>query len=102
MAPRLTAPAALPDDPVQFPVATWRLTASLTTIPHMCCTDLHTGKTPTHIRQKVRKRVGLIRFSVFVFQDRVSLCSSDCPGTHSVDQAGFKLTETYLPLPSEC
>jgi hypothetical protein len=26
-----------------------------------------------------------------VFPDRVSLCSPDCPGTHSVDQAGLKL-----------
>jgi hypothetical protein len=26
-----------------------------------------------------------------VFQDRVSLCSPGCPGTHSVDQAGFEL-----------
>jgi hypothetical protein len=25
------------------------------------------------------------------FQDRVSLCSPGCPGTHSVDQAGLKL-----------
>jgi hypothetical protein len=25
------------------------------------------------------------------FQDRVSLCSPGCPGTHSVDQAGPKL-----------
>jgi hypothetical protein len=25
------------------------------------------------------------------FRDRVSLCSSGCPGTHSVDQAGLKL-----------
>jgi hypothetical protein len=25
------------------------------------------------------------------FPDRVSLCSPGCPGTHSVDQAGFKL-----------
>jgi hypothetical protein len=24
-----------------------------------------------------------------VFQDRVSLCSPDCPGTHFVDQAGL-------------
>jgi hypothetical protein len=29
--------------------------------------------------------------SVLVFQDKVSLCSLDCPGTHSVDQAGLKL-----------
>jgi hypothetical protein len=41
---------------------------------------------------------GLPRFTgssvfvfVFVFQDRVSLCSPGCPGTHSVDQAGLKL-----------
>jgi hypothetical protein len=27
----------------------------------------------------------------FVFRDRVSLCSPGCPGTHSVDQACFKL-----------
>jgi hypothetical protein len=27
----------------------------------------------------------------FFFQDRVSLYSPGCPGTHSVDQAGLKL-----------
>ena len=26
-----------------------------------------------------------------VFQDRVSLCSPGCPGTHSVDKAGLEL-----------
>jgi hypothetical protein len=26
-----------------------------------------------------------------VFQDRVSLCSPGCPGTHSVPQAGLEL-----------
>jgi hypothetical protein len=26
-----------------------------------------------------------------VFRDRVSLCSPDCPGTYSVDQAGLEL-----------
>jgi hypothetical protein len=26
-----------------------------------------------------------------VFQDRVSLCSPGCPGTHSVDQPGLEL-----------
>jgi hypothetical protein len=32
------------------------------------------------------------------------LCSPDCPGTHSVEltQAGLKLTEIHLLLPSEC
>ena len=33
---------------------------------------------------------GLVWFGL-VFQDRVSLCSSGCPGTHSVDQAGLEL-----------
>jgi hypothetical protein len=28
---------------------------------------------------------------VLVFRDRVSLYSSGCPGTHSVDQAGLEL-----------
>jgi hypothetical protein len=39
---------------------------------------------------------------VFVFQNRVSLCSPGCPKTHSVDQAGLKITEIHLPLPPEC
>jgi hypothetical protein len=30
-------------------------------------------------------------FFFFVFRDRVSLCSPDCPGTHFVDQAGLEL-----------
>ena len=30
-------------------------------------------------------------FFVFVFRDRVSLCSPGCCGTHSVDQAGLVL-----------
>jgi hypothetical protein len=33
---------------------------------------------------------GLVWFGL-VFQDRVSLCSPGCPGTHFVDQAGLKL-----------
>ena len=37
-----------------------------------------------------------------VVQDRVSLCSSVCPGTPSVDQADLELTEILLPLPLEC
>jgi hypothetical protein len=30
-------------------------------------------------------------FLFLVFQDRVSLCSPGCPGTHFVDQAGLEL-----------
>jgi hypothetical protein len=32
-----------------------------------------------------------IFFCFFVFQDRVSLCSPGCPGTHFIDQAGLEL-----------
>ena len=32
----------------------------------------------------------LDRYLVFLFLDRVALCSFGCPGTHSVDQAGLK------------
>jgi hypothetical protein len=34
---------------------------------------------------------------VFVFGDKVCLCSPGCPGPHSVDQAGLELTELCLP-----
>jgi hypothetical protein len=33
----------------------------------------------------------------FLFGETGFLCSPGCPVTHSVDQAGFKLTEIYLP-----
>jgi hypothetical protein len=39
---------------------------------------------------------------VVVFRVRVSLCSPHCPRTHSVDQAGLKLTKICLSLPPEC
>jgi hypothetical protein len=32
-------------------------------------------------------------FVFIFFRDRVSLCSPGYPGTHSIAQAGFKLTE---------
>ena len=37
---------------------------------------------------------------VYGFGSRISLCSSDCPRTHSVDQAGLELRSTCLCLPS--
>jgi hypothetical protein len=33
--------------------------------------------------------------------DRVSLCSSGCPGTWCVDHTGLELTEIYLSWPPE-
>jgi hypothetical protein len=42
-------------------------------------------------------------FVCFVFWDGTSLCHSPgCPGTHFVDQAGLKLTETRFSLPPKC
>jgi hypothetical protein len=35
--------------------------------------------------------VFVVFFGFLVFRDRVSLCSSGCPGTHFVDQAGLEL-----------
>jgi hypothetical protein len=40
---------------------------------------------------------GLVLF--FVLRQGFFVCSSDSPGTQSVDQAGLKLTEIHLPLP---
>jgi hypothetical protein len=34
-------------------------------------------------------------FLLFIFQDRFYLCSPGCPGTHSIDQAGLGLRDTY-------
>ena len=40
---------------------------------------------------------------LLVFQGRVSLYNStDCPRTHSVDQAVLKLIEILLTLPPKC
>lgn len=39
-------------------------------------------------------------FVVFVFQDRISLCSLSCPGTSSADQAGLLELTEILCLPS--
>ena len=39
---------------------------------------------------------------LFIFQDRVFLCSSGCPGTHFVDQAGLELTETNAGTKGMC
>jgi hypothetical protein len=57
---------------------------------------------PPHIHAKKRivfwEAKGQILSCLFVclfvclfFQDRISLCSPGCPGTHSVDQAGLEL-----------
>ena len=45
--------------------------------------------------------IGFLFVCLFVW-NRVSLCSSGSPGTHSIDQAGLKLTEILLPMPPEC
>ncbi|EDL11290.1 mCG1036081, partial [Mus musculus] len=35
-------------------------------------------------------------------QDRVSLWSPGCPGTHSIDQVGLELTKICLPQHPDC
>jgi hypothetical protein len=46
--------------------------------------------------------VGGVCLSFVIILGRVSLCSPGCPGTCSVEQAGFQLTESQLPLPPMC
>ena len=73
---------------------------------HVCANVLRCKAIPT----ETREGVFLVSFSidlniflfVFVFPDRVSLCSPGCPGTCSLDQAGLKLTEILLSLSLEC
>jgi hypothetical protein len=42
-------------------------------------------------REGEGRKIDFTFFWFLVFQDRVSLCSLGCPGTHSVDQAGLQL-----------
>ena len=54
------------------------------------------------IFEKLRGLFIFFLFCIFVFQDKISLCSLSCPGPCSVDQAGLHLTEVCLPLPPNC
>ena len=61
------------------------------------CLSCHLGVPPNTLSWGfiflfVKMKVFLVCFFLFFFfQDRVSLCSPGCPGTHSVDQAGLEL-----------
>ena len=60
-------------------------------------------KTGIRSERVPKKRVVIVVVLFCFFLDGVSLCNSpSCPETHSVDQAGLKLTEIHLPLPPEC
>ena len=39
---------------------------------------------------------------IFFVQNKVSLCSLGCSGTHSVHQAGLDLIKIHQLLPQEC
>ena len=54
---------------------------------HACMQWVHTGKIPMHTKAKSVSHFCWVR---------ISLCNSDCPGTHSVDQACLELTEICL------
>jgi hypothetical protein len=56
-------------------------------------------KLPRQMLRQIFKCLFVCLLAIFVFQDRVSLCSPGCPGAHFVDQAGLELTEICLPLP---
>jgi hypothetical protein len=58
-----------------------------TFISFMCMVCVFNMEIRGHFRRSVLHLGG----GGTVFQDRVSLCSSGCPGTHSVDQAGLEL-----------
>jgi hypothetical protein len=49
------------------------------------------GKTKIWIATCLEQMCSVDFFFLLVFQDRVSLYSPGCPGTHSVDHAGLKL-----------
>ena len=51
-------------------------------------------------RSHPRESLGCACYCFILFGDRVSLCISDWPGTHSVIQTGLELTEICLYLPS--
>jgi hypothetical protein len=56
------------------------------------CNKLYTNVTNYHTQMYHSGPSENIFFSFLVFfRDRVSLYTSGCPGTHFVDQAGFKL-----------
>jgi hypothetical protein len=56
-------------------------------------TSKESGSHRCYVRPLLQSHTLTFSFSFFffflVFQDRVSLCSPGCPGTHSVDQADF-------------
>jgi hypothetical protein len=39
---------------------------------------------------------------MMILRQVFSVCSPGCPRIHSVNQAGFELTELLLPLPPKC
>ena len=50
---------------------------------------------------KTKEGIYLFNPSFLAFPNRVSLCSSGCPGTSSIDKIGLELTEICLLLPPE-
>jgi hypothetical protein len=63
------------------------VTGSLVNILLSCSSPTGNSK---HLAENSSKRRFLFCF-VFVFRDKVSLCSPGCSGSHSVDQAGLEL-----------
>ena len=86
--------------------------AVLSSCPLFCCLPFLSGLLLAGGAKCVTVRLALVflrvchlysfLFFLSFFWNGVSLCSRGCPGTSSVDQAGLKLTDIHLPLPSVC
>jgi hypothetical protein len=59
----------------------------------MILSDLHRYHTHIHSCRQNTHAYENVVVVVVVVEDRVSLCSPGCPGTHSVDQAGLELRD---------
>ena len=59
---------------------------------HTCTIKKQTNKS---LKQKLQRNL----FVAVIVWDVVSLCSSSCPGTCSIDQAVLERKEIHLPLP---
>ena len=63
--------------------------------------EMHFHQHEIHTNKVSMSTLGFfVLFCVLFFQDRVSLCSPGCPGTHFVDQAGLEHRNPPVCLPS--
>jgi hypothetical protein len=78
---------------VQVNIPQWGQAITHETQPSGLYADCCLEHTDTYIGQNIKllQKENKLLFGGGGVRDRVSLCSSGCPGTHSVDQAGLEL-----------